>query len=59
MAIGPEKREDGARPYGGAIAGPAAKSIFERTLGEYMGVPPRTPSKAPRAVALGAREGEE
>jgi cell division protein FtsI/penicillin-binding protein 2 len=59
MAIGPRLREDGARPYGGAIAGPAAKSIFERTLEEYLGVPPRTASAAPRAVAHGAREGEE
>jgi cell division protein FtsI/penicillin-binding protein 2 len=61
MAIGPRLRDDGARPYGGAIAGPAAKSIFERTLEEYLGVPPRAPSPAAAGgrPAPDAREGEE
>ena len=51
MAIEPRLRpSDGAKPYGAAVAGPAARRIVERTLGEYMGVaptpPPVTPSPA-------------
>jgi cell division protein FtsI/penicillin-binding protein 2 len=46
MAIEPRKRKvDGAHPYGALIAGPYVRSIVERTLGEYMGLP----DEAPRA----------
>jgi cell division protein FtsI/penicillin-binding protein 2 len=41
---------DQAKPYGAAVAGPAVRSIVERTLGDYMGVPPSAPAAdgAPR-----------
>ena len=48
MAIEPTLRpRDGAKPYGAAVAGPAVRSIVERTLGEYLCVPPAD-AAAPR-----------
>ncbi len=41
---GDERR---SKPYGGAVAGPAVRSILERTLEEYMGVPTKDGSVAP------------
>ena len=65
MAIEPTLRpRDGAKPYGAAVAGPAVRSIVERTLGEYLCVPPadaaapRVPH-APEAAAAGADVGFE
>ena len=47
MAIEPRLRpSDGAKPYGAAVAGPAVRRIVERTLGEYMALPPSTPAPA-------------
>ena len=56
MAIEPTLRPgDHAKPYGAAVAGPAVKSIVERTLSEYLGVPPADAagSPAPEAVPAG------
>ena len=56
MAMEPRAKADGSKPYGGAVAGPAVRSILERSLLEYMQVPaknapagvraPTTPSSA-------------
>lgn len=39
MAQEPRVRADGAKPYGGAVAGPAVKYIVEKTLEDYFGLP--------------------
>ncbi|MBL9085753.1 MAG: penicillin-binding protein 2 [Planctomycetia bacterium] len=39
MAQEPRVKADGAKPYGGAVAGPAVKYIVERTLDDYFGLP--------------------
>ncbi len=41
LAIEPRAKPDGSKPYGGAVAGPAVRSILERSLGEYLAVPPK------------------
>jgi cell division protein FtsI (penicillin-binding protein 3) len=57
MAIEPTVRaHDGARPYGAVVAGPAVRSIVERTLGEYMGLPA---ADAPQGVAGGGAPASE
>lgn len=39
MAQEPRAKADGAKPYGGAVAGPAVKYIVEKTLDDYFGLP--------------------
>jgi|GEM_PF-1256078 len=46
MAQEPRVRADGAKPYGGAVAGPAVKYIVEKTLEDYFGVPTADGSSA-------------
>jgi cell division protein FtsI (penicillin-binding protein 3) len=58
-AVEPVLRSDGARPYGGAIAGPAAKSILERSLGEYLGVPARGAARSATGSTGARLAGEE
>lgn len=48
MAQEPRAKADGAKPYGGAVAGPAVRYIVERTLGDYLGL---VPADAPRETA--------
>lgn len=50
MAQEPRVREDGVRPYGGAVAGPAVRRIVERTLWEYLGLPPSPGHALPAGV---------
>jgi cell division protein FtsI/penicillin-binding protein 2 len=50
MAIEPVPRADGARPYGGAVAGPWVREILEKSLCDYMGLPSKRPA-APVAQA--------
>lgn len=52
MALEPRAKGD-AKPYGGAVAGPAVRSILERSLEEYLAVPT---NNAPAADAGPARE---
>ncbi len=52
MAQEPGLKADRSKPYGGAVAGPAVRTILERTLEEYMGVPTKDGSVAP-TVPLG------
>jgi len=47
MAQEPGLKADRSKPYGGAVAGPAVRTILERTLEEYMGVPTKDGSVAP------------
>ena len=47
MAIEPVLRADGAKPYGGAVAGPFVREILEKSLCEYMGLPSRGGATAP------------
>lgn len=51
MAQEPRVRADGARPYGGAVAGPAVRRIVERTLWEYYSLPPSPGHALPSGAA--------
>jgi cell division protein FtsI/penicillin-binding protein 2 len=52
MAMEPTRRADGAKPYGGAVAGPAVRRILEQALGEYLGLPARDGSGASPVAAV-------
>jgi hypothetical protein len=58
MAIEPRPKAEGAKPYGGAVAGPHVRWILERTLEEYAGVPPRVPATPPAEAAPPAPAGD-
>ena len=49
MASEPRAKADQSKPYGGAVAGRAVRTILERSLGEYMQVPAKDapPASAP------------